>query len=130
MNKRIITHNIHIEGTRSAPMCPHMGHVAFSYIYNWFFFLLTIYTFPKTINNYNNLYYNVKSNFLFFFIFGWLHNIAPHKLLIMITILRLIILIYIFLNRKNILFHTYKPNYNKCLILYYILYINAIIIIF
>ena len=28
----------------------------------------------------------------------------------------------------NILFHIYKHNYNKCLILDYILYINAIII--
>ena len=63
-----------------------------------------------------------------FLTFDLPHNIASHKLLIIIKILRLIILIYIFLNRKNILFHIYKHNHNKCPLLDFILYINAIII--
>ena len=91
----------------------------------------------ENANKQLNLYYNIKPKL---FDFGWPHNIAPHKLLssynfilyyfniyiyILIefkfySIIKHLIRIltyYIFFNRNNILFHIYKHNHNKCLIL-------------
>ena len=91
-----------------------------------------------------SLYDNVKPKL---FTFSWPHNIAPYKILSfhnftpyyfniyflikfkfysIIKHLIRILTYYIFFNRNNILFNIYKHNHNKCLILKYIPYINAI----
>ena len=73
----------------------------------WQSYLLTIHFTIEDLRDKDNLeeyyYLYLYCKIETFFTFGWRHNIVSYKLLIIITILRCIVLIYIFLNRNTII---------------------------